>query len=287
MAAFKAKFGINVQYVALNSGPLTQRYEAEAQSGSPAADVVTMSADTEFMNKMVSKNYAMNLSSAKLPVFKLNTYPKAYKQATPDGKGFVSATMGIGAFEIIYDTKTISGSMIPKTFKDLTKSKYKGLLTLPDPTASATIMSFFVNQAKQYGDSVLTGIAANKPQYFNTISAAGQAMVAGQGGITVPALPAVMAALKSSGAPVDGVLPPITSGPAFNVMLTATKKSPHPNAGKLFANWLLSKSGQDSSQGSIGISVYSPSIPKGYTPAWTPTAAESAKVLKLLGRSAG
>jgi len=286
VAAFKNQFGIDVQYVALNSGPLTQRYEAEGDSGSIGADVVSLSASTDFMNKMVSKGYAMNLSDAKLPVFQLGTYPTAYQQPNASGNGFVSATGSIGAFEIIYKTDVITGDMIPKSVEDLADPKYKGLLTLPDPASSSTIMAFFVTMQKAYGDDWYAKLVANEPKFFNTVSAAGQAMVAGEGGITTPALPSVESVLKSSGAPVDLVMPPVTSGPAFNVMLTATDKSPHPNAGKLFANWMLSKSGAAAANGTIGISPYDPNIPSGYTPATTPTAAESAKILQLLGRPA-
>lgn len=278
IAGFKAEYGIDVEFVSLNAGTLSQRYQTEAEAGTITADVISQSANPAFVEFAVDKGWGMRIEDAGLPVFDLGTYPTEYFQE--DG----SATVGFLPYLILYNTDLIDGDMIPSDLGDLADPKYKDKLLLADPTTADNLVQFYDAIEQEYGKEWFEDVLANNPKFYPTISNAVQAMTAGEGAITTPAAGAVAAPLIAQGAPVGMVTPPVTTGPEVQVMLTDSAKAPHPNAAKLFVNWLLSESGNRTAWGDLGVSVYNPDeVPSGYSPGRVVTPEIKNGVLRLLG----
>lgn len=279
ITAFKAAYGINVEFVSLNAGILSQRYQTEAEAGKISADVISQNADPQFVKMAIDKGWGMKLSDAKLPVLKLGDFPSKYLQ------GDDTATIGFTPYLILYNKDNISGNMVPKDLKDLENPKYKDKIILTDPTTADSMVQFYDVIQQTYGDKWFTKVMANKPKFYPTISNGVQAMTAGEGSIMIPAANSVTIPLIAAGAPIGTVTPPVTSGSIIQMMLTASDKAPHPNAAKLFVNWLLSKSGNLAAwSGGYGASLFdSKSLPAGFKTGRTVTPELKTNVLKLLG----
>jgi iron(III) transport system substrate-binding protein len=262
----------------LNSVPIQQRYASEADAGAFAADVVTLGNSDQFLSDAIDKGWGMKITDAELPVLELGTFPEEFMQ------GDNTATVGVSPFLILYNKANVAEGDLPESLSDLTDPRFKDKILLADPSASDALTAFYIVLQEELGDEWFEGVMKNNPKFYPAVSAAGQAMVAGEGDFVTPALRAVGAALQDSGAPVDAVIPPVTTGPKFNLMLTATENSPNPNAAKLFANWLLSESGSIAAQGGVGLSPYqSDELPSGFVEMPEATPEKKAQVLSLLG----
>jgi iron(III) transport system substrate-binding protein len=277
-AAFKAEYGIDVQYISLNAGTLSQRYQTEAESGAVAADVISQSSNPTFVDMAIDEGWGMTLTDAELPVLELGEFPEEYFQ------GDNTATIGFLPYLMFFNKDLISGNDVPETLEDLTDAKYEDKLILADPTTADNLVQFYDVIFQEYGDEWFEDVLKNNPKFYPTISNGVQAMTAGEGAIATPAAMAVAIPLIEAGAPLGTVTPPVTTGPEVQVMLTASDKAPHPNAGKLFVNWLLSKSGNLAAWGDLAISVYdTEAMPSGYTTARPVTPEIKNNILELLG----
>ena len=137
-------------------------------------------------------------------------------------------------------------------YQDLLKPQYKGKITLNDPTVTGAGGDFMINlvvniwdfpRAKEYL-SQLVGRQQVNIQRDNRLQV--EEVAKGKYPIGIAPNPASMASLLNSGAHLDVVYLKqgvrVTSGAGA---LGVPTKSPHPNATKLFVNWLLSKEGQE------------------------------------------
>ncbi len=275
VAQFQAEYGITIQYLALNSALLIERYSAEASAGALSADVVSMAQSADFFQDALDQGWTEELTAAELPA--MADYPEDFKQ------GDTSATVAFGAFLILYNKDKLDKDMVPTTFEDLTDKKYKDQLVIVDPTTNNAFVGFYDALRTAYGDKWFADILKNNPKFYPAASAGAQAMMAGEGLLMTPALGAVAQALLDSGAPVGTVTPPVTTGPQFNLVLTDPSIAPHPNAAKLFANWMLSKEGNLKATGDLILSPFDPSTaPEGYIQMERVTPKMKKEILALL-----
>lgn len=275
-AAFKAEFGIDVEYIALNSGPLIQRFQTEAEAGAISVDVTNASNLTAFADEAIANDWVVPAADADLPVLAVSEYPEEWFS---DGNAPV---MSIAPFVILYAEDRLTGDMEPKSFEDFTDPKYDGQLLMADPGSSDALVGFYKVMLDEYGEEWFEGIADNGVKFFPTVSNAAQAMTAGEGSLTWGNR-AVAGPLLDAGAPVGINVPPVTTGSLQQVMLTAPDKAPHPNAGKLFVNWLLSESGNRAANGDQAISTFDTDALGGFQAAPQITPEIKAEINQLLG----
>jgi iron(III) transport system substrate-binding protein len=277
--AFKDKYGITVQYLAQNDGILQQRYQSEAQAGKIGADLVTLVPSGDFFESSIQQKWAQSLKDANLPAMGLGKFPEKFNQG-------VSATVFTFPFLIWYRKDRLTGDMVPKSVNDITDPKYSGMVLLTNPASSDGLLRFYDVVQQKYGDAWFEKVKANQPKFFPTASAAVQAMVGGEGALATPAAKAVGVALIESGAPIASVTPDTTTGGELRLMLTAPDKAPHPNAARLFANWLLSETGNKAAQGGLAVSPFDKEgLPAGWVESRPITPDIRTKILGLLGVS--
>ena len=275
VAKFQEAYGIQIQYLALNSALLIERFSAEASANALSADVVSMAQSADFFQDALDNGWTEELTAADLPA--MADYPEEFKQ------GDTSATVAFGAFLILYNEDKLDEDLVPATFEDLTDPKYKDQLVIVDPTTNNAFVGFYDALRTAYGDEWFEKVLKNNPKFYPAASAGAQAMMAGEGLLMTPALGAVAQALKDSGAPVGTVLPPITTGPQFNLVLTDESIAPHPNAAKLFANWMLSEQGNLTATGDLILSPFdTTNTPEGYIQMERVTPKMKKEILALL-----
>lgn len=277
-AAFTEEYGIPVNFLALNTAPLSQRYQSEAQAGNISVDVLTVSNSTEFLRSTMEQGWTESLESANLPVMEDGDFPEEFNFD-------FTATVGVAPFMLWWNTDRVKEPDAPKSFEDLTQPKYRGLISFADPQRDAAFASFFMMLHEEYGEDWFKAVRANEPKVFPSAASTIQAVAAGDGAIGSPALNSVGQALLQNNAPIKGIVPPTTTGPEYQIMLTARDKARNPNAARLFANWMLSKSGNEAVwSGGAGVSVYdSTAVPEGWVTPPVVTAEDAARMSELLG----
>lgn len=227
VAAFtKAYPNIQVQVTQLPTGDLTTRFASEATVGKPGADV-TITTDLamytgnpEWFNAISTKTVP-NLSSLK---------------STFIGPDYFST--GGTPYVAIYNTTKVTNP--PATWKDLTRADLLKGLTFQDPTkAAGAVLSLIENLGQLYGADFLKTIGSTVTAFFPDSASGAQSVASGQWMLSGPNGAAHAEALIVKGASIKYVIPtPVISN---NYSVGVAAHGPHPNAGLVFANFLLTK----------------------------------------------
>lgn len=236
---FTGKYGIKSAFVRLAGARIFQRYATEAEAGGVLPDVVITSGTgtIAFAEDAIKKGWVESIAQAGLPVVSSGEFPaSAYRGPT----GLVQ----VAAWRIAFNTEKLKGIEIPRDYPDLLNPKYKGQLLIPDPRSADAYIEFFSLLLDKYGEPFFAQLRAQNPRFFaNGGVPAMQALAAGEGAVLLPAVLPQSQAIKDAGGPVDSVRTEYTTGIENSVMLTTRARSKHPNAGRLFANYLMSPEG--------------------------------------------
>jgi iron(III) transport system substrate-binding protein len=231
-AAFQEAYGIPVNVVRLNSTELIQRFSAEADAGANAADV-WLSGDDGFVEDATANGWLIDdLASAGIPGF-----PGEYPADMLEGP---KALMQKRPFGIGYNTDAVDSP--PTSWQDLLDPSYDGQIVMAAVEGSDAYVELWDALALEFGEELLTGIAAQDLTIFDSGAPAIQALAAGEGLVEIPATGGLVASVASEGAPVELVYPDATYATSFVLAMPA--EPPHPNAACLLASWLMSPEGQ-------------------------------------------
>lgn len=136
----------------------------------------------------------------------------------------------------------------PKSLKDLTGPRWKGIMSAFDPrqnSALSTVLPTLMNR-KLIDEATVKGIGLNEVNFYPTSDEPARGVIQGKHALYLLGSTAHMGTfIVSAGRslPVkaldseEGVI-------AANRSIGAIKDGPHPNAAKLFINWVLSQEGQ-------------------------------------------
>ena len=172
-----------------------------------------------------------------------------------------------------FNTRTVARSSIPKSHADLLKPEWKGNIGI-----DSRAYEWFGTMVKAMGDEQGLGYMrelAKQVQLRNGRTLLAQLVAAGEFKGALTAYSQTFEQMKPAGAPVDWVyLNPVFAN-IHPVGLSA--KAPHPNAGKLFIDFVLSKRGQELIRGMNRIPDRTDTPPEqarfieGVKPAFAPT----------------
>lgn len=235
--AFAAKYGIKTQFVRLVTANLRTRFFAEAAAGTVGADVMIIAADpSPYTIDGVKQGAIEPLSQARLPALTSGEFPAGFNRGG-------SALVQITPWVISYDTTKLKPEDVPKTWADVLNPKWRGRIITSDPRTGATYAAFWSMIIGKYGESYLKQLAALDPRLAAAGAPAIQALAAGEGVINMPTIVALVQGPKEKGATIGYVVPEVNTGVEASVVLVSRSKSKHPNAGRLFANYVLSREG--------------------------------------------
>lgn len=149
-------------------------------------------------------------------------------------------------FPPIFINTTIFKAEDLKSYKDLLKPAAKGKVILADPTTpSAALRWFTVVGGKIMGHDFSRELARSEVTILRDERLSVDWVAKGKYAIVIGVRPDPVTEFLNAGAPLKLIIPEegtwLTGGPAI---LSAVNKPPHPNATKVFINWLLSKEGQ-------------------------------------------
>lgn len=235
--AFTERYGVEVSWQQLSTAALEQRFSAEADANANQADVL-MSSNSLFLRDQIAGGRLTALADADLPGgFPPAGYPEEF--LLMDGLIPIGGEFVIG---IAYNTDLVPAEEVPTSFEDLLDPKWSGQLgTINPTTGGAFVWDFWDFLIQEYGEDFVTAIVAQEPTFAEAPIPGAQAMAAGERAIFFPTFASVIGNLQNEGAPVAINFPDTTSGSANMPGLAA--QAPHPNAARLWINFLLSEEG--------------------------------------------
>lgn len=248
---FREKFGINVEFLPFGRGEeIAARAQQEKAAGLTVVDIFGGGAST-----LLTVLKPLGLLGAIEPLLILpdTIDPKFWRNERfpfiDKDKQAVGMMMLLNR-DIMYNTDLIKQGEIT-TFRDVLRPQYKGKISLDDPSltgAGAAMMSLLavhiwnLEEAKEFLRQLIKQQAAelqrNNRLHFEGVARGKFAIGLGNNN-------AALAEFVDSGAPINVVYTRegVSSNTSSGAIAVPTKFA-HPNAAKIFVNWLLSKEGQ-------------------------------------------
>lgn len=240
LAEFKRRYPhIEVTYHDLNAARLNNRFIAEVAEGKPTADLLWSSA-MDLQIKLVNDGYAQ-------------AYPSPEKSHLPPWAIWKEEAWGVTAEPIvmIYNKELVPADDVPQTHDDLTrlltlkKDFYAGKIATYDPLLSSVGFLYLTQDVQNNRNTwqlVKALGSANPTLYTSSVSmtedvAAGRQLIAYN---TIGSY--VLARLAEN--PSLGIIKPKDYTLIMSRIAIIPKAAPHPNAAKLFLDFMLSNHGQ-------------------------------------------
>ncbi|MEW6671818.1 MAG: extracellular solute-binding protein [Thermodesulfobacteriota bacterium] len=203
---------------------------------------------TEF--KSDQKGVDVILSDSAPPVLRAAGTIMPYETVQKDVLILHDPTMPVVSMQIqavAYNTKKLKAEDAPKNLEDIATPKYKGIVALDDPMRGGPFSTQLAALKENWKDDAkwtrfVKGLKALNVPVHRSTSAMFRLLVSGEYSIALPVLLVDLAREQEKGSPIDYVksIPPIL----FARYGAIYAKSPHPNASKLFVEWMISPAGQ-------------------------------------------
>jgi iron(III) transport system substrate-binding protein len=228
-AGFEKKTGLQLEYWRASGTKTMERAVSEYRSGKPLYDAILLNANVA---RLVSKE-------GMLVKYDSPSAAQFAKEAIDPILGPSYRNVIIG---VIYNKSMLSPAEAPKTLEDLARPQFKGKIAMPDPAQHVTTTQWLANLQKVIGqekaDKFIRDLASQKPILVESFIPSAERVTGGE----VPlAITYVIYAYTypQKGAPVDYVRLGKMMGDGHYALLS--NKSPRPNAGKAFIDYLLSE----------------------------------------------
>jgi len=231
--AFKTKYtGIDVEVHRTGSERVLQRVMQEASAGIKTVDVIHTSDAGHFV-LLKEKGMLLKYTPQGTALF-----PAGFKDK--DGFYFgMRATLSV----IAYNPKIVSDKDAPRTWKDLLNSKWKGKMVSAHPGYSGIIMSHVLALVNLYGWDYFRDLAKNSLHLVQSANDPPGVVASGERPVGVNGAEYFYYKTQKQGNPITIVYPkegvPLVVSP-----VAIAKDAPHPNAAKLFTDYIFAKESQ-------------------------------------------
>jgi iron(III) transport system substrate-binding protein len=218
------------QYVRLASGPLYTKLLKERGAGVYTPDIF-ISSDCAIGVDLQKRGGLQKYVSPELA-----SYEKAY-QSDPPGFWTQYQLVLLG---IAYNSEKVPDSAAPKSFKDLTNPMWRGKIGFKDAASGAQQVQWYVLR-QLYGDKYWEDIAAQKPHAVASAAQQYQRLLDGEDVVLGMAQYNTYLSLasKTKNLPIKFVFP--REGLIYApLVIGVPDRAPHPEAAKLFIDYMLS-----------------------------------------------
>lgn len=237
-AAFKQKYGISMDIVTGPGAQMIERIKVEQRTNQIMADVM----EGSNINASLSQQDGLSENYGELPVLK----EKDVFLIPPDTDP---------AHHVLYYSPLLMGPWInpnlvkkdeaPRSWRQLIEPRWQGKMVMSDPDITPSPNVFFVMLKRYMGfdDKYFAELGKQKLILVPTATQAPLVLGRGEAQLLIfsPALNVVPLLLeKAPVLPIDMEEGLIARSQAVNIL----KNAPHPNASRLFLNWVLTNEGQ-------------------------------------------
>lgn len=233
--AFKAEYGITVEIGdRLSSAALAQRIDADVRStGIVGADVV-LTTDQALASYLGDEGHSVELDSAD------------YEGLDPDYVQDFAVTCAVGPPVVAWNTEVMGDDFEITEWDDLLDPAIGPQIMVSDPRGSAAWANTWsvIYNSDELGPDFIEQIGASGYQPVASSLVALEQLVAGQGGVQMFGPVSIFDTAIAQGQPIEYWMPEDPSPVYFNLCVQAAGTE-HPNAGKLFLQWLMSVEGQN------------------------------------------
>jgi iron(III) transport system substrate-binding protein len=230
---FENKYkGIEVEVHRNGSQRVLQRFMQEASAGLKNADIVHTS-DAGHFELLKDKGMLMKFTPQSVAGF-----PDGFK----DKAGFyygMRATLSV----IAHNPKIVAEKDAPKTWKDLLNPKWSGKAVTAHPGYSGIIMTHVLALVNVYGWDYFRDLAKNKLHIVQSANDPAGVVASGERPVGVNGAEYFYYKTLKQGNPIK-IIYPKEGVPLVVSPVAIAKDAPHPNAAKLFTEFIFSKESQ-------------------------------------------
>ena len=233
--AFQKKYPfIAAEMVRASSSKLATRLDAELAADRVQGDVV------EF-----SLLYLTTALKQRGELLKYDSPEYAHFPATYADAGYWAAT-GVSSIIILVNSRRVDAANMPQSWWDLTKPYWKNKLTIDNLEVSGTGYNWLVALVndQRLGWKFIEELGRNKPVLERGHAGMAQKVAAGEYFGAAEMADFHLKLIRDAGAPVRGIWPK-EGVPREPWTAAILRRAPHPNAGRLFMDFILSREGQD------------------------------------------
>lgn len=245
---FPKATGIGMDFVTGNSSQIVAKIFTEGNAGLNLVDVYAGGLNT--IIELKSKGYLQPIKSSLILPEVLNPdmwVNKTLPFADINKDTFFSFRANPGGWWITINTDFVKKEEL-SSFYDLLNPRWKGKIALNDVTAPGSGLRWFSMSVLYYGLSLdyMKQLTKQEPFMTRDERIHMEWIARGKYPIGIAASNDMVAEFKKAGAPILDIspkeeIPYISTGAGTVVLLSKTR---HPNAAKVFINWLLSREGQ-------------------------------------------
>jgi len=231
--SFELKYpGMDVRVHRTGSQRVLQRVMQEAAAGVKTVDVIHTSDAGHFV---LLKEKGMLLKYAPQGTM---PFPVGFKDK--DGFYFgMRATLSV----IADNPKLISDKDAPRTWKDLLNPKWKGKMVSAHPGYSGIIMTHVLALVNLYGWDYFRDLAKNSLHVVQSANDPAGVVASGERPVGVNGAEYFYYKTQKQGNPIK-IIYPSEGVPLVVSPVAVAKDAPHPNAAKLFVDYIFSKESQ-------------------------------------------
>lgn len=227
--SFEEKYGIDVEYWRGSSTKVMDRALTEWRANRPGFDVVEGNAAVQF----IMRKDGLFTKFVPLPSEK---FPSQFREE--DG---LLTPWRILPISILYNTDLVNKADAPKTFEALLDPKWKGKISMPDPSRHTTTAQFLWNLEKLMGDEWLNyvkSLASQNPHLVQSLAPVTNVIIRGETPVGIT----YVKYIRQYKGPTDYVM--LEKFLADSNYLGLSAKAANPNAGKLYIEYVTSEEGQ-------------------------------------------
>jgi iron(III) transport system substrate-binding protein len=248
-AAFKERFGVTLEYLGGRGNDIGTRLRAERRAGIYTVDL--MLAGSQTMATILYRE--MMLDPLKPALFLPDAidgshWKKGKLWFSDPGEEYVLRLCNTLTSTLAINTREVKPDDL-HSMRDLLDPRWKGRMSFQDPTLPGSGSNQAAQLYIEFGEEFVRRLYIDqKPMISRDTRQLGDWLVRGTYPISFGAVDGDVEQLRKEGLPVAPVYYlsdwPGTTTAGFG-QLAMLNQAPHPNAAKLFANWIASKEGSE------------------------------------------
>lgn len=237
--AFRERTGITMEIITGSGATLTERIKAERRAGF----LVPSTLDTSLVVLNLAKLEGLTQPVGNLPELRAQGVWKYDPIGDKDGHFLSMGPLNMSPW---LNTKLVKPGEEPLSWRDLLQPRWKGKMGVghPDGIPNFNYIFYALTKTGRLDEQYFSELAKQDLRVLPTNRMDGEALARGDTAVSLANTPSGMGPFVREGAPVKAV--DFVEGVVISrgISITPLASAPHPNAARVYINWLFSQEGQ-------------------------------------------